>query len=92
MCDGCGCDNPKNGAPDDEACRARQTLEGWHVHADGTAHCHDHRHSPSSDHLHDAAFLTAAKPVLPQPGRELQEGKGSGTQARAYEDFTKPSK
>ena len=92
MCDGCGCDNPKNGAPDDETRRARKNLEGWHVHADGTAHCHDHHHGPSPDHVHDAAFRAAAKPVLPQLGPELQDSKGGGAEAGAYEDFTKPSK
>lgn len=92
MCDGCGCDNLNNGALDDEARRARQNAGGWHVHADGTTHCHDHHHSSSPDHVHDAACRAAAKQVLPQRGPELHESKGGGVEAGAYEDFAKSSK
>ncbi len=92
MCDGCGCDKPKNGAPDDEARRARQKDGGWHIHADGTAHCHDHHDIPSPHLFDDTVFRAAAKPVLPQPGPELQDGKDGGTEAGAYEGFTKSSK
>ena len=58
MCDGCGCDNPA--APVYKTPSARHKSEGWHVHADGTAHRHDHPHQ----HTHTTPSSIAKREAL----------------------------
>ena len=64
MCEGCGCHNlwvkPKRSEI------ARVVAPGaWHVHADGTAHRHDHGHSyrlvsTRDGHFEDSQIQTSA--------------------------------
>lgn len=79
MCDDCGCD--KNAAPGEQTWRPRREAGGWHVHADGTAHCHGHYHYPHHN-AHGAVFRPVAKPVRPQSDPELQDG-GDGMECAA---------
>lgn len=55
MCDNCGC-HTQAPAPDAPKTKDAKPDE-WHVHADGTAHRHDHVHDPRGghrdDHRHD---------------------------------------
>jgi hypothetical protein len=76
MCDGCGCDHPK--APDDQAQRARQKAGGWHVHADGTVHRHDHSHGPSHPYVPGRASRVAAEEDVPAPAPALDDRKDNG--------------
>lgn len=72
MCDDCGCDKLA-GSPDDPAQRARQKTGGWHVHADGTVHRHDHSHAPSHPHVAGRVFRIATAEAVPPPGPVLDE-------------------
>jgi len=41
MCDGCGCDlKPLN--PYTRKAKLPQHKDGWHIHADGSVHKHEH--------------------------------------------------
>jgi hypothetical protein len=59
MCDGCGCDKAKPDASGRPAWRVHHK-DGWHIHADGTVHKHDHEHSPQHDYTpsHASQALT----------------------------------
>lgn len=77
MCDGCGCDKLAS-SPDDQAQRARQKAGGWHVHADGTVHRHDHLHGPSHPYVTGRVFRVAAGEDVPPPGPVLNDRKDNG--------------
>ncbi len=51
MCEGCGCDVPKENPEKPKASEAGH----WHVHADGTVHRHDDDHHHDHEHLHHHA-------------------------------------
>lgn len=78
MCDGCGCDTLKGA--DDREWHARQKAGGWHVHADGTVHRHDHSHGPSHPYVPGRASRVAAGEGVPASDpAPLDDRKDDGT-------------
>lgn len=72
MCDGCGCDKSK--APTYMALSARQNTEGWHVHADGTAHRHDHPHGHFHQYVPVSRAASKSKLLKPDPVDSNNDG------------------
>jgi hypothetical protein len=54
MCDGCGCDKANSSGLEDAVRYARRKAGGWHVHADGTVHRHEHEQG----HAHHYVAVT----------------------------------
>jgi hypothetical protein len=64
MCDGCGCNTPKT--PLEKAHAGQHEALGWHVHADGTSHQHNHAHDHQQPGQHHSAATAAPPPETAQ--------------------------